>query len=179
MWKCYTQYVSKFGQFSSGHKTEKGQFSFQFHRKAMPKNAQTTTQLHSSHMLVKVCSKFSKPGFNNMWPMSFQMFKLVLEKAEEPEIKLPTSAGSSKKSKRVPEKHLFLLYWLCQSFWLCGSQQTVENSERDGNTRPPDLPFEKPICRSGSNSYYWTWNIRLVPNKKRSTSRLYTVTVLI
>ena len=29
---------------------------------------------------------------------------------------------------RVPEKHLFLLYWLCQSFWLCGSQQTVENS---------------------------------------------------
>ena len=32
------------------------------------------------------------------------------------------------------------------------SQQTVENSERDGNTRPPDLPLEKPICRSGSNS---------------------------
>ena len=52
-----------------------------------------------------------------------------LEKAEEPEIKLPTSAGSSK-SKRVPEKHLFLLYWLCQSLWLCGSQSTVENSER-------------------------------------------------
>jgi len=41
--------------------------------------------------------------------MNFQMFKLVLEKAEEPEIKLPTSTGSSK-SKRVPEKHLFLLY---------------------------------------------------------------------
>ena len=35
---------------------------------------------------------------------------------------------------------------------LCGSQLTVENSERDGNTRPPDLPLEKPICRSGSNS---------------------------
>ena len=34
----------------------------------------------------------------------------------------------------------------------CGSQQTVENSERDGNTRPPDLPPEKPVCRSGSNS---------------------------
>ena len=33
-----------------------------------------------------------------------------------------------------------------------GSQETVENSERDGNTRPPDLPLEKPICRSGSNS---------------------------
>ena len=34
----------------------------------------------------------------------------------------------------------------------CGSQQTVENSERDGNTRPPDLPLEKSVCRSGSNS---------------------------
>ena len=34
----------------------------------------------------------------------------------------------------------------------CESQQTVENLERDGNTRPPDLPLEKPICRSGSNN---------------------------
>ena len=57
----------------------------------------------------------------NMWTVNFQMFKLVLEKAEEPEIKLPTSSGSSKK-QRIPEKHLFLLSWLCQSLWLCGSQ---------------------------------------------------------
>ena len=34
----------------------------------------------------------------------------------------------------------------------CGSQQTVENSERDGNTRPPNLPLETSVCRSGSNS---------------------------
>ena len=53
---------------------------------------------------------------------------------------------------RVPEKHLLLLYWLCQNLWLCGSQQTVGNSSRDGNTRPPDLPPEKSVCRSGSNS---------------------------
>ena len=57
-----------------------------------------------------------------------------------------------RKSKRVPEKHLFLLYWLCQSLWLCGSQYTVENSERDGNTRSSDLPLEKSVCSSGSNS---------------------------
>ena len=55
-------------------------------------------------------------------------------------------------SKRVPEKHLFLLYWPFQRLWLCGSQQTVENSSRDGNTRPPDLPLEKSVCRSRSNS---------------------------
>ena len=34
----------------------------------------------------------------------------------------------------------------------CGSQYTVENPETDGNTRPPDLSLEKPVCRSGSNS---------------------------
>ena len=72
-------------------------FSFQPQRKAMPKNAQTISQLHSSHTLAKWCSKFSKPGYNTMWTMNFQMFKLVLEKEEEPEIKLPTSVGSLKK----------------------------------------------------------------------------------
>ena len=48
-----TQYASKFGKLSSGHRTGKGQFSLQYQRKAMPKNAQTTTQLYSSHTLVK------------------------------------------------------------------------------------------------------------------------------
>ena len=67
--------------------------------KAMSKNAQTTAPLHSSHMLVKWWLKFSKPGFSNRWTMNFQMFKLVLEEAEEPEIKLPISAGSSKKQE--------------------------------------------------------------------------------
>ena len=56
---------SKFGKLSHGHRTGKGQSSFQSQRKEMPKNAQTTTQLHSSHMLVKECSKFSKPGFSS------------------------------------------------------------------------------------------------------------------
>ena len=47
---------------------------------------------------------------------------------------------------------LLLLYWLHQSLWLCRSQQTVENPSRDGNTRPPDLPHEKFVCQSRSNS---------------------------
>ena len=55
------------------------------------------------------------------------------------------------KSKRIPENHLLLLYWLRQSLWLCRSQQTVENSSINGNTRPPDLPPKKSICRSRSS----------------------------
>ena len=69
----------------------------------------------------KAGSKLSKPGFNSTWTVNFQMFKLDLEKAEEPEIKLPTSAGSSKKARVFQKKHLLLLYWPPQ---LCGSQQT-------------------------------------------------------
>ena len=122
--KCCTQYASKFEKICSRHRTGKGQFSFQSQRKEMPKNAQTTAQLHSSHTLAKECSKFSKPCFNSMWTMNFQMFKLDLEKAEEPEIKLSTSSGSLKKQESSRKKHLFLLYWLHQSLWLCRSQQT-------------------------------------------------------
>ena len=50
---CCTQYASKFGKLSRGHRTGKCPFSFQSQRKAMPKNAQTTAQLHSSHTLAK------------------------------------------------------------------------------------------------------------------------------
>ena len=53
LWKCCTQYASKLGKLRSGHRTGKGQFSFQSQRKAIPKNTQTTAQLHSSHTLVK------------------------------------------------------------------------------------------------------------------------------
>ena len=51
---------------SSGHRTGKGQFSFQSQRMAIPKNVQTTAQLHSFHMLERSCSKSSKLGFNSM-----------------------------------------------------------------------------------------------------------------
>ena len=63
-----------------------------------------------------------------MWTMNFQMFKLDLEKAEEPEVKLPTSVGSQKKQESSRKKHL--LYWLCHSLWLCGSQQTGKFFQR-------------------------------------------------
>ena len=83
--------------------------------------------------------------------MNFQMFKLVLEKAEEPEIKLPTSAGSSKKQESSIKTSISALLTMPKTLtvWITIN---LENSERDGNTRSPDLPLEKPVCRSGSNS---------------------------
>ena len=151
LYKCCTQYASKFGKLSSSHRIGKGQLSFQSQRNAMPKNAQTTTQLHSSHTVVKWCSKFSKPGFSNTWTVNFQIFKLVLEKAEEPEIKLPTSAGLWKKQESSRKNIYFCLTDYAKAFD-CVDHNKLENSERDGNTRPPDLPLEKPICRLACNS---------------------------
>ena len=151
LWKYCTQYASKFGKLSSGHRTGKGQFSFQSQRKTMPKNAQNNAQLHSSHTLAKSCSKFSKPGFNNTWTTNFPMFKLVLEKAEEPEINVPTSNGSSQKKESARKTSISALLtmpkpltvWItinCGKFWKRWKYQT-----------PWDLPPEKSVCRSGSN----------------------------
>ena len=99
LWKCCTQYASKFGKLSNGHRTGKGQFSLQPQRKAMPKNVQLIAQVHSFHMLARQCSKSFKLGFNNMWTENFQMYKLDLEKAGETKIKLPTSTGLQQKQK--------------------------------------------------------------------------------
>ena len=83
--------------------------------------------------------------------MNFQIHKLVLEKAEEPEIKLPTSAGSWKKQESSKKTSISALLTMPKplTVWITINW---ENSERDGNTRPPDLPLEKHVCRSGSNS---------------------------
>ena len=76
--------------------------------------------------------------------------KLDLENAEKPEIKLPTYNGSLKKQESSRETPTSAL--LITPKPLCGSQQTVENSSRNGNTRPPYLPPEKSVFRSRSNS---------------------------
>ena len=103
------------------------------------------------------------------------MSKLDLGKAEEPEVKLPTSAGSSKKQERKKRKKqessrktptsALLTMPKPLTMWITINWKIL----KDGNTRPSDLPLEKPV----------TWNNRLVPNRKRSMSRLYVVTLLI
>ena len=82
--------------------------------------------------------------------MNFQMFKMDLEKAEEAEIKLPTSVGSLKKQEF--QKNIYFCFIDYAKAFDCVDHNKLENSERDGNTRPPDLPLEKSVCRSGSNS---------------------------
>ena len=72
-------------------------------------------------------------------------------KAEEPGIKFLTSVGSLKKQESYSKTSTSALLTM-PKHWLCGSQQTVENFSRDGNTRPLQLPPEKSVFRSRSNS---------------------------
>ena len=130
----FSMLCSKFGKLSSGHRTGKGQFSFQSLRKAMPKNAQTTAQLHSSHMLVML--KILQARLQQYENHEIQMFKLLLEKAEESEIKLPTFAGSSKKKESsrktsisalltVPKPSTVWITINCGKFWRRWEYQTT------------------------------------------------------
>ena len=84
-----------------------------------------------------------------MGTVNFQTFELDLEKAEEPEVKLPTSVGSLQESFR--KNMSFCLIDYTKAFD-CVDPNKMENSSRDGNTRSPDLLPEKPVCRSRSNS---------------------------
>ena len=83
--------------------------------------------------------------------MNSLMFKLVLQKAEEPEIKLPTSIGSSKKAREF-QKNIYFYFIDYAKAFDCVDHNKLWKILRDENTRPPDLPLEKPICRSGSSN---------------------------
>ena len=97
----------------------------------------------------KVMLKILQASFNSMWTMNFQMFKLHLEEAEEPDIKLPTSIGSLKKQKSsrktstsalltIPKP---LTVWIATKLWKILREMGI-----------PDLPPEKSVCRSRRNS---------------------------
>ena len=101
LWKCYcTQYASKFGKLSSGHRTGKGQFSFQsFQKKGNAKecsNYRTTALIsHTSKVVLKILQARLQQYVN----CELLAVQVGFKKAEEPEIKLPTSVGSWKKQE--------------------------------------------------------------------------------
>ena len=76
--------------------------------------------------------------------------KMDLEKVEEPEIKIAKIHWIIEKAREF-QKNIYFCFNYSKAFD-CVDHNKLENSSRDGNTRPPDLPPEKPVCRSGSNS---------------------------
>ena len=107
LWKCCTQYANKLGKLSSGHRTGECQFSFQSLGKTITKNAQTTAQLHSSHTS-KVMLKILQTRLQQYMNQEFPDVRAGFRKGR--------GTRDHQKSKRVPKKHLFLVYWLHQAF---------------------------------------------------------------
>ena len=127
---------------------------------------------HASKVMLKILQARLPHGTEN-----FQMFKLDWEKAEELEIKLPTSVGSSKKQEnsRKMSTSASLTMPKCLTVWIT----TNSGNSSDGNTRSRDLPLEKSVHRSRSNSKKGIWHNGLVPNWERSMLGLYIVNLLI
>ena len=104
------------------------------------------------------------------------MFKLDLEKAEEPEIKLPMPIGSSKKleNSRKTSTSASLTTLKPLTLWITTN---CEKFLKRWNTRPPTCLMRNLYV--GQEATVRMWNKGLVPNWERSTSRLYIVTLLI
>ena len=106
------------------------------------------------------------------------MFKLVLEKAEEPEIKLPTSAGSSEKATEFQKNIYFCFIDYTKAF------DCVDHNKLWKILQEMGMPYRL-ICLlrnlyvGQEETVRMTWNSRLVPNRERSTSKLYIFTFLI
>ena len=108
--------------------------------------------------------------------MNFQVFKLDLEKAEEPEIKVPKSIFKIIENATECQKNIYHSPVDYAKDFDCVEHNELRKILQEMGI--PDLPSEKSVCRS-RNSYNWTWDNRLVPNWERSMSRLYIVTLLI
>ena len=148
--KCCTQYASKFGKLSSGHRTGKGQFSFQSQRKAMPKNAQTTAQLHSSH-ISKVMLKILQARLQQYVNRELPDVQAGFRKGRGTRDQIANIRWIMEKAREF-QKNIYFCFIEYAKAFDCVGHNKLENSKGDGNTRPPDLPLEKSVCRSGSNS---------------------------
>ena len=115
LWKYCSQYVSKFGKLSSGHRTGKGQFSFQSQRKAMPKTAQITTIAlisHSSKAMLKIPQARLQEYVNCELPDVQAGFR----KGRGARDQLPTSARWSKKQESSIKKIYFCFIDYAKAF---------------------------------------------------------------
>ena len=115
---------------------------------------------------------FSKPGFSNMWTVNFLMFKLVLEKAEEPEIKLPTSAASWKKQESS-RKNIYLCFIDYAKAFDCVDHNKLWKILKEMGIPDHLTCLLRSLYVGQEATVNWTWNNILVPNRKRSMSRYH------
>ena len=115
----------------------------------MPKNAQTTAQLHSSHMLVMF--KFLQARLQQYINCELPDVQAGFQKGRGTRDQIANIRWIMEKAREFQKNSYFCFIDYAKAFDYVHHNK-LENSERDGNTRPPDLPLEKSVCRSGSSS---------------------------
>ena len=173
LWKCCTQYTSKFGKLSSGHRTGTSQFSFQSQRRAMPKNVQITAQLHSSHAS-KVMLKILQARLQQYTSQEIPDVQAGFRKGRGTRDQIANSSWVIEKQENFRKTYTSasltilkpLTVWITANCWKFLKRWDYQIT----------WPASWETCM---NSYNWTWNNGPVPNWERSTSRLYIVTLLI
>ena len=117
----------------------------------MPKNAEATTQLHSSHVLVKVMLKILQARLQQYMNQEIPDIQAGFRKGRGTRDQIANIHWIIEKAREF-QKNIYVCFIHYAKAFDCVDHKKLENSERDGNTRLPDLPLMKPICRSGSNS---------------------------
>ena len=149
LWKCCTQYASKFGKLSNVHRTGKGQFSFQSQRKAMPKNAQTITQWHSSHTLSKVMLKILQARLQQYVNHELPDIQAGFRKGRGTRDQIANIWIMEK--AREFQKNIYFCFIDYSKAFDCVNQNCGKFLKR-WKYQNTLLTLEKPVCRSRSNS---------------------------
>ena len=143
--------LAYFGKLSSGHRTGKGQFSFQSQRKEMPKKYSKYCTIalisHASKVMLKIHQAGLQQSVNQKLPDAQAGFR----KGRGTRDQIANIHWIMEKAREL-QKNIYFCFIDYAKAFDCVDHNKLENSERDGNTRPPDLPVEKSICRSRSNS---------------------------
>ena len=150
LWKCCTQYASKFGKLSSAHRTGKSVFI------PIPKKGNATECSnyhtialisHASKVMLKVLQARLQPYMNRELPDVQAGFR----KGRETRDQVANICWIIEKARELL-KNIYFCFIDYNKAFDCVDHNKLENSERDGNTRPPNLPPEKSVCRPRSNS---------------------------
>ena len=127
--KCCTQYAIKFGKLRSGHRTGKGQFSFQSQRKAMSKRMFKLPH-HHTHLTCQQSNAQGSPSEASIvCEARTSRCSSWIWKRQRNQTSNCQHPLDHRKSKRIPEKHYFCFIDYAKASD-CGSQQTVENLKR-------------------------------------------------
>ena len=113
----------------------------------MPKNAQTTTQIALISHASKVMLKILQPRLQQYVNRELPDVQAGFRKGRGTRDQIPNICCIMEKAREFQEKNIYFCFIDYAKAFDCVDHNKLENSERDGNTRPPDLPLEKFVCR--------------------------------